>query len=438
MDLKPLPGLILATRSDNRPDHLHAFLAHHLQVCERAVVLVDHRPGESPAAAVNQILRFGNRVNFITKEDPEFSNGRTMRSLESAVSAVGGEVVLHLDKDEFCKNLHDIEGIYQRIRSGVSDYAEGRMICRFAVGGNLYEDWLETFDEYCRAAPVRSHIIRAYAQCDLKCYMTRFPKIRLHNADRNWKKDRTGMPLEHFRWTYRCREKTVIKNHQHPRHQSSSNLWKDQNVCERTFDFLKKLKDGFRPNAHGVPGWMDYGDVYRAIAEALPDDGLFCEVGVFKGKSLLYMGEYLALLGKPAKAIGYDWFNPDWKTYTNGSSPMKGTPSDDWMAEAVSNLEKFCPWNTPEVRRASSWDAAAFHEDESVDAVWIDAGHDTESVQRDITAWMPKIKPGGIMAGHDINMTGVRKGLEAVGISWRKVSRSSWIANGGKFHDPMA
>ena len=36
-----------------------------------------------------------------------------------------------------------------------------------------------------------------------------------------------------------------------------------------------------------------------------------------------------------------------------------------------------------------------------MDFVYIDARHDYESVLEDLDAWCPKMKPGGIIAGHD-------------------------------------
>jgi Methyltransferase domain len=38
-----------------------------------------------------------------------------------------------------------------------------------------------------------------------------------------------------------------------------------------------------------------------------------------------------------------------------------------------------------------------------VDVVFLDGSHEYEAVRRDILAWMPRIKSGGMLAGHDIN-----------------------------------
>jgi len=53
-------------------------------------------------------------------------------------------------------------------------------------------------------------------------------------------------------------------------------------------------------------------------------------------------------------------------------------------------------------------------EDQSVDAVFIDAGHDEASVKVDWNAWAPKVKFGGLLCGHDIDMDGVRTVLAEV------------------------
>lgn len=47
---------------------------------------------------------------------------------------------------------------------------------------------------------------------------------------------------------------------------------------------------------------------------------------------------------------------------------------------------------------------ASFHiEDESLDWVFIDANHEYEYIKENLELWTPKVKPGGLVAGHDYN-----------------------------------
>jgi predicted O-methyltransferase YrrM len=51
--------------------------------------------------------------------------------------------------------------------------------------------------------------------------------------------------------------------------------------------------------------------------------------------------------------------------------------------------------------RLTSIEAAESWPEATVDMVFIDADHRFASVQEDIAAWLPKLRPGGTMAGHD-------------------------------------
>lgn len=48
-----------------------------------------------------------------------------------------------------------------------------------------------------------------------------------------------------------------------------------------------------------------------------------------------------------------------------------------------------------------SEEAVSLFDDGIFDAVYIDACHDYEFVKQDIELWMPKVKSGGILCGHD-------------------------------------
>ena len=67
--------------------------------------------------------------------------------------------------------------------------------------------------------------------------------------------------------------------------------------------------------------------------------------------------------------------------------------------------------------RGDSATAVASVADASLDFVFIDADHTYEGCWRDIAAWLPKLKPGGLLAGHDLDTPnkphwGVRRAAE--------------------------
>lgn len=51
--------------------------------------------------------------------------------------------------------------------------------------------------------------------------------------------------------------------------------------------------------------------------------------------------------------------------------------------------------------RMTSEEAAKVIPDASLDFVYLDARHDYASVKEDIAFWYPKVKPGGVIGGHD-------------------------------------
>jgi predicted O-methyltransferase YrrM len=73
-----------------------------------------------------------------------------------------------------------------------------------------------------------------------------------------------------------------------------------------------------------------------------------------------------------------------------------------------------------------SWKAASRYADNSLDFVFIDAAHDLESVTKDIAAWWPKVREGGLLAGHDIDQPGVESAVYNAFGSTERVSRRCW------------
>lgn len=66
------------------------------------------------------------------------------------------------------------------------------------------------------------------------------------------------------------------------------------------------------------------------------------------------------------------------------------------------------------VLHCSSLEAAVLIKDHSLDVVFIDAAHDYASVFQDIVAWRPKVRPGGLLSGHDFAHPRDRRGIFGV------------------------
>ena len=61
----------------------------------------------------------------------------------------------------------------------------------------------------------------------------------------------------------------------------------------------------------------------------------------------------------------------------------------------------FDKYDNVEILRGPSVAMAQYVPDNSLDLVYIDACHSYECVMNDLKAWVPKVKTGGIIAGHD-------------------------------------
>jgi hypothetical protein len=72
---------------------------------------------------------------------------------------------------------------------------------------------------------------------------------------------------------------------------------------------------------------------------------------------------------------------------------------DELRDETVERMQLF--GDRAQIHRAASPGAAQRFADGSLDFVYLNARHDYASVLVDLDAWYPKIRPGGILAGHD-------------------------------------
>lgn len=159
-----------------------------------------------------------------------------------------------------------------------------------------------------------------------------------------------------------------------------------------------------------VPGWTDQDmeALYREAIARTPEGGMLVEIGCWKGRSLCYLLVEAKNSGKNLSIYGVDHFE--------GSV---GEPTLLQIAEEE-DLLNICKQNCLRAGypftlhcQASTFAAECFR-DASLDFIFIDASHDYDSVRADIVAWLPKVKPGGLLAGHDAGAPGVSQAIAEV------------------------
>lgn len=168
------------------------------------------------------------------------------------------------------------------------------------------------------------------------------------------------------------------------------------------------------PSAYAkIEGWFDFEDIYdQAVAEAPADrESQFVEVGVWQGRSLVYLAEKVRESGKRIRVQGID--------------PCKAFEGQE--AVCRTHLAPFADFVT--LRVESSLDAAAKIEG-PLDLAFIDGDHAEVSALADMVVWWPKIRRGGVMAGHDYTDAEHSPGVKLAVDRWARINHLSLTLRG--------
>ena len=151
------------------------------------------------------------------------------------------------------------------------------------------------------------------------------------------------------------------------------------------------------------------GEIIRRITPSRPQR--IAEIGVLDGRTSRLLLQRLPL----AHVTMVDL----WGELPNAGGGLDKAVSEQkgraLMAEALAVTEFAADRRT--VIKCDSAEAAEQVEDNSLDLAFIDADHSEAGCRRDLEAWAPKVKTGGILCGHDIDdpqrpQWGVRAAVE--------------------------
>jgi hypothetical protein len=134
------------------------------------------------------------------------------------------------------------------------------------------------------------------------------------------------------------------------------------------------------------------------VIEPIGGVDYFAEIGVWKGHFCRQM-----LRTKP-NLFRKTYFGIDqWKSLDRRHGHMSKLNEDNWNELYYRSCLDMRYWPKLSILRLSSEEASKIFPDGFFDVVFIDASHFYDDVVNDIKLWMPKVKKGGYLTGHDIS-----------------------------------
>jgi predicted O-methyltransferase YrrM len=170
---------------------------------------------------------------------------------------------------------------------------------------------------------------------------------------------------------------------------------------------LPRWMTPFAKHLFGIPTHMTAQERLALFqtALALPPGFAIVEIGSYLGASTAFLG--FAALHRTGFVHAVD-------PWTNDAMGAEGE-RDTW-GEFRRNTEPFAHYIVP--HRGTSVAVRAREPELLCDMLFVDGDHSLAAVQADLQAWLPALRPGGVLAMHDIDSPGVKQAFdEAVGAS---------------------
>lgn len=193
--------------------------------------------------------------------------------------------------------------------------------------------------------------------------------------------------------------------------QSTADLYgKDSIVWNPEIICLYRLKHTDMCTWTAIEGWTaGIDNFYPDALNHFNDGAVFVEIGNWLGRSTVMMGQLIKRSGKNIKLYAID----------NGLGCSEAHIQQQ-IQDAGGNISRFLRQNLQQHGVADvvtsivsdSVRSTRLFKDGEVDFVFIDGDHAFRSVRRDVAAWWPKVKEGGVISGHDYEKLPVRVAVD--------------------------
>lgn len=172
-----------------------------------------------------------------------------------------------------------------------------------------------------------------------------------------------------------------------------NDLWINKDLA------IRQVAGSAMIEVHGVRGYLLPGDIQFLwnMAATLPTGGRHVEIGSWMGLStILFANGLIAHLNFDARIHCIDTWQGS-QEHQGMQEVENGTLFDTFLANVRrANVQHFVrPLRGDSKRMAANFD------DHSLDSIFVDGDHTYAGCRADLEAWLPKLKRGGRIAGHD-------------------------------------
>lgn len=165
----------------------------------------------------------------------------------------------------------------------------------------------------------------------------------------------------------------------------------------------RRLIESFGSLLPKLEGWFSArqcAELFKSIVTQVKPNSKIVEVGSWKGRSSVFASRAAAISGSTVYCVD-TWEGNKGEGLDHPTVRIAQT--EDVFSQFLKNTSLYgsdniiiCRGDSAEV--ASSWGHGP------IDFLFIDASHDYDSVLKDLRAWVPRVKPGGIICGDDWNL----------------------------------
>lgn len=168
-----------------------------------------------------------------------------------------------------------------------------------------------------------------------------------------------------------------------------------------------------------INGFFNFEQVYAEQVRAAPQDGAhFLEIGCYLGRSTVFLAECIKESGKNIVLHVIDTFEGE------GNSELHGNFENIFRR----NLRLAEVEHIVKVHPGTSDALVSEFPDGFFDFVYVDGMHTYEAVTNDIHNYLPKVKPGKTLAGHDYQYEPVSSAVnDSLGKENLTFHQNTWI-----------